>query len=901
MNTSYNSNVLVSLEETLDVRLISLGSRKVGHGIPQGQFTNNHYCLFSYYDTITIEKVDLSKEKENPLSIAYKHSSERDRNEGQVQCIPAFVDITADGEIGYLRTEIDSFWDNKSYPLLFMTLVNLGENETVNNAFKKVKEYFPEDRHLAYFSFDHSDLIIFCRGYSFEDYATRIFSLAYQSGLAVADTITLYSFCHSVGIANSPQIPFRAFISFGVQDYQKSERFFKQLENTGKPFKKVWLLGRNDMGVYCETATLDWLAKMRDIALQCSDKPWYTTYDLIIPLDPSKITFPFEANNNIDVSILREKMSNAYKEFESVYFEAYHRLGLKHDDIWLRWLKESSELSVSLLSSPLSNDLGLCLACQFFDFFAYGKSFFSSTYFTELEGASQKENGRAIEKKRDCLEEIEKSFSIFFADMAILIDSMNQTDRQFVQVPAFHLPSFEIPPKIMALYVTIAHRLRDVLRDDRNTIYGLVLVPKFNQNLGISSLANQTVLAEDQWLEILISEPSFYSMRRTLQAMGHEISHFVGQENRCRAKREELMMKCAFALYIVELLKALPIEICISYPCPESKNWTDLGGAYSIDDILKAAEELYNSAKQHAPNRFQKGDRRKEVVKALEELLNDFVVRHELFDTLTKELLSLERTKNAADNSVLDYLQRHIMWRYGVEFDPQELDDDFNGQTKRALNQILEYDFSSLLDSVASRFCPGAEMKNETPRDEIDVDIGWKQIRYLFSRMSEYFSETFADLQMILLFKMTWQDYYTQLMQQDQSLVSDCPLRMIAVAKALVASNVWRSDEIKGLNEPYTNLEKAVNLDILENAKELDDWGYNSVLLFYLSTYLGHCVKAIQRSFAVPEIKMKVDELRSIHKALSDQTPILALESELRSFVSDFRKDLISECTKPVF
>ena len=79
-------------------------------------------------------------------------------------------------------------------------------------------------------------------------------------------------------------------------------------------------------------------------------------------------------------------------------------------------------------------------------------------------------------------------FQVFAVDPGSVGEpsSMNQTNRQFVQVPAFHLPSFNLPPQLMAYYTVLSQCLREVLQDDEGTIYGLAISPNLSNILSVS-------------------------------------------------------------------------------------------------------------------------------------------------------------------------------------------------------------------------------------------------------------------------------------------------------------------------------------------------------------------------------------------------------------------------------
>lgn len=891
-----NNNAQHISDRKIDARIISLSSQGIRSGMPTGDFQGNRYCTFSYYDTISVREVKLDSADQggNPLNKAYRMAFEQDGADGLSQFIPAFIDVVdcKDGK-GYTREEIDSFWQDEHYPVLFMTMVNIGEAEDVEAVLKKVKSTFPAKCHLAYFTFDHSDLILFYRGDSFEEYAGLIFPFNYKSGLAIYDTITLYSFCR-VARDYEADKSFRALISFGVRDYHAAENFYSEVEGLGKKIEKAWLLGRNDMSIYCEEATLKWLSEVRSRALNNRSKGWYTTYDLLIPIHPNSLeaTKVGLGGDALDISKIKDRMKGKYRSFKRSYMDVYEKLGLVYDKVWLRWLKESSELSADLLGNVLSGDLGVCLAPQFLGLFEYGIKFFNSKYFSGLE-SDETDYGKRIaedEKRRNQLEKIDRSFADFFSDMAILIDSMNQTNRQFVQVPSFHLPSFDVPPKIMALYVAVGHRLKEVLHDDTGFKYELVLLPKYTRNLGILSLAAQDVLPGDQWLEVMISEPSFYSLQMTIETMGHEISHFSGQKNRCRKKRGDLMIECALSLYLVDILKILPSEAVSMYPSGQESMPRISTGGYPLSDILNSAKKLRRTAKEALPGMFEREPRRSRVIESITYLLGEFIVQQQLFGALKEQLWRLECNGSSEVDTTIDYLRWHSRWEHG--FGEKER---LTPTEKEARTRLVENKFLKLVRHVVSGYEPSYRLSAYGIEVGVPPDSNFLRLYDLFKKMSYFFSETFADLQMILLFEMDWHKYCSLMKrEEDIKLTQDCPLRMLAVAKTLVSERVWAAEDITDGGEEFVTTEDAVKMDIAENYVDLDKMGFNPILLHYLFEYLKCCVGVIELFFRKPKIAGQVKKLRKLHAALSNETSILDLQKEIRTYVESFRKEFVS-------
>ena len=775
----------------VDSRIVFLESRGIMEGIPLCSEEKNDYCTFLYYDKINIKKVDFSSAKvsSSPLEGAYSAAKASERDSSLQQFIIGFADIgETNSACCYSQERIDEFWDEQpNTPLFFMTMVNLENDESLDNVLRTIGTTFPQKNHLAYLTFDHSDIIIFYRGDSFKNFAKYIFKLNYGSNLHIADSITFFGFAKKENFSSFPQEKFTALLSYGVKNYDLAEDFYGKVEEIDKSKKveKKWLLGRNDIGILCEEATVQWLIDVRNIVVNSPSDLWYSTYELTVFIEPSNDDLhnkkpnaehneqpegEDEGKNNIDPPKFtpKEIMQKKYELFRSEYETAYRNLLLVHDSVMLRWLKDSSKLSVDLLENPLSFDLGVCLASQFFDLFEYGIKFFGG------EGLDRNNADLTELQKRDSIEEFEDGLSTFFADTAIVVDSMNQSNRQFVQVPAFHLPSFEIPPKIMSFYVSIAHSLIDVFHDDKDTTYNLVILPKNTRTLGVRSLAVQDILPKHQWLEMMISEPSFYTMRLTVQTMGHEISHFSGQRNRCRIERKEFMLKCALAIFLQSILQKLPDVINREYSFRYNAVST-AQKSYSSEKILDAAKKIYQTASIVIPEILcQDLLRSEDVLEIMLDLVNKIYTNDVLFESFKNVLWELEESRHDT-RSAIDSLKNAFNKQYGIEYAIKEEDETFKAEKEIQRMQVIKNAFSNIVYRMLSVY-----VSEPMGFDGLHGVSGYYSIDEFYSlsetlkKICYFFSETFADLQTILLFNMKWNDYCSLIRRKEDFKKSAC-------------------------------------------------------------------------------------------------------------------------------
>lgn len=486
-----------------DVRILSLCSRSIGSGIPVNFGGENIFYSFSYYDTIKVEPVALSDCAQ--LRDAYRTASsiqERWRPDEIPQSIVAITDISCQpNTFGYTAEQIQSFWSDETEPIFFASMLNLSNPTDLEKILGLIKEKFSTESHLAYLTFDHCDIIIFGRGSSFRQYTNCIFELCYAGNCMPEDIITVYGFSnHKALYDRQEQETFQVSIRLGIRDYSALDQFAPTYEGEpnarqlqGKKIYASWLLGRNDVNLCCSDVSLPWLRKVRDaLIMSTKGDPWYTTYDLMILIAEDSHNWMKPDRSPRNLEILKEKMGEKYKAFMEAYTGQYKKLTESGDiyypdQVWCRWLKKSSCLAVALIGNPLSSDFGTCLVPQFRDLMEYGRRLFLG-------------NGRLLVQAE--IEKAQDYFARFFSNTAILVDSLNQTNRQFVQVPAFHLPSFDVPSQIMAYYTTMAYRILNVLWDKEEYFYGLSISPKLVNTLSVSSLALPEVLENDEWLDI---------------------------------------------------------------------------------------------------------------------------------------------------------------------------------------------------------------------------------------------------------------------------------------------------------------------------------------------------------------------------------------------------------------
>lgn len=908
-----------TLSDHFDVRLLSLYSRRLQDGLPQGSLGPGLSYSFCYYDAIEVEYVELKNGpalKEAYTQAQNKHSSqtaeEKAQNLGFCQILVALTDLKdGPGGYGYTKEEINTFWSpNQAAPLFFVSMLNLAAIGDLDSVLSEIRDKFPPGRHLAYTTFDHCDIIIFCRGDSFQEYARCIFDLCYAGKTGLGDAITLYSFT-GCGIPSVNSERFAALVRIGVKDYPSRERFYQELcssgslenvqENTQEDgqLRKYWLLERNDIAFYREDATLSWLADIRRAVIDVEEEygaPWYTTYSLIvlIPDGTEENREKWRSYNrpkpNKVIASLQRRMNKLYQDFKTSYEDAHVHLqkqgvNVRSDRVLLRWIEESCSLVVSLMSSRLSENLGVCLLPQFEDMLTYGQMLFSQTE----------------RITRNDVEHIHKSFNDFFSNMAVLIDSMNQTNRRFVQVPSFHLTSFEIPPQIMAYYTVIVRKMLEALKDcGADNFYGITISPRLVNTLSVFSLGMPELLPKGEWISMNMDESSFYTLRLTMETLAHEVSHFVGEKLRNRELRKECMIKCVFQILLNALIILFTRQVDrlagSPYEDPLPQNTLFL----RVDKLDRAAQALWEQAKNidsdwYGCEKFHYSWHMESVIWQIPQNTRDHpALGHEMI----RQIMELIRETDSPESQLLlARLRQYVEWKLGLDGGKRE-EQILDALVANEAEDILTDTIDSLADGVQA-FYEASQSIREIDSQEAEEKGGEEGGDVLATVCQELgylcymFRETFADLQAIILLNMNWKDYCKLLLQGSDVPGNDHTPRMFAVTKALIGCGMWHREDIDYQDTVFANVGGSLNLDPVDDADQLAGVHHISPpLTFYLITYLSACAQSICSSFTGSG-KETVQELRNIHAMLSDHTSFLDLQKNILKLTDGYRMSLL--------
>ncbi len=857
----------------IDARIISFN--------PCGLSSQKSDIAFSYFSQSAVkEEADTKKSNGNKchlLQKAYETAMSRNSSNNSNRFLIAFTDIVKakKNDWDHTQEEIDDFWEKNNTKLLFLTMINLKQSSGIEAGIKFINEVFDGSKHLTYFTFDHCDLLVFCRKNSFEEYGSLIKRLTSKDLVSkdstskeptFNDTViaNVYSFFQLKKLDNvdiKTTCKSHALIRLKIDDSNQANNLWNEIKSNFPKAKRQIFFDHFNCGFYLSNANLNCLSKISNTINQYE-------HELIVSVDDDndessckkQIDDDFSCKNQMHDNLVNKKnINNTFKRFDKLFRDVYQNHGLSFPsnnhssiNVWLRWLESSLNFAVSLMNNPISRNIGMCLVPQYLDLLDYGIKFYGKM--DEVFGDN------------DNIEKMSQSMFVFFSDIAILVDSMNCGYRQFSQLPSYHFPSFEVPSKIMEYYIAVAHELMLLFREDedKETIYSILITPQFIDHLGVTSIADQRVLENDQWLEIVIGESSFYTLQLTTQTLGHEISHFVGQKTRCREKRKEFVLEYAYCLLInlvrkkiKEKLNNEPFNDVLELVGKQEDIQISLNDV-EPDQIIQTAEKMFKIAQETIPQYNTQSENRMINLESCIFLLVNYVTENpRIYQILLKHIV----------NSV-NFLSKDPLLKRSMEL---------------SIDEILYQNLSELTVDYSD--------DNVVIKDKLS---SFEDLNLDFKLALGYFKETFADLQAIMTFDMNW-EHYCKLISRGGKIPDDCYLRMLAVAKTL-SLNEPSWEKITGgskYDSGFQNIEKAIKFSPTQNVEELQGMEFNAILLHYLTSYLDECYTLIKGEFVTERCVKRRERLQEIHKTLENSTA-LEVQTKISSFVEEYQNSLYS-------
>lgn len=673
---------------------------------------NNSFRSFAYINKIDVVRVD-QKDEISSLKSGYQALQNKlQRYEAGIQAyqtqqtMVVFRDI--DDKSSCDQERIEEFWSEKK-ALFFVTMVNIpicgweskSASECLIETEKRIKKVFEGKKCLLYYTLEYNEIMLFCQDVGFEEYYKLVMRLNHEKlddkENYIIDTITLYGFGEEAATLNDSQVS--TIIKIGINDCRKATSFLDEHKLTVSCKGRLFgLLGRKDIAIVLEEISV---AQLYKFLLDIEDQKFITTFSMNLLTDANIIHSLLGSNLDIKSIIddaWLEELTKYKDDLQSSYIEFCEENLIQVDNVFLRMIDSISSLIASSRRSRLAEDLAVCLWFPFKHF---------SKFMCELA----KHN---LSKHLDWELEFQQSLDTFCQNVMLIENSTVHTNRQFVQIPHCESIAFEMPPKVMAYYTLITQKILSSFNcQDPEICCGAMLAPHLVNELEVEPLFCNDSIEPLQFIIVNISEEMLYDPRRTVAILGHEMAHFAGNEIRCRDTRR----RCIYVYHIYNLLIEFVKKYMDQIPTEIPEQCIDL------NSIFKLAKKFTKKIIEN-----DHGNQKPLNRELMREISN---LRNKLFSDLRDDVIKKLIIRNG---NVLfsDYIcKAYYTEAHNNDIYIRQLATDF------ANNVIAVMDIVNKFDEI--RY------------DEMDNYE--KRVGYLFS-------ETYSDLAMIKVFKISMKDYF---------------------------------------------------------------------------------------------------------------------------------------------
>ncbi len=428
----------------------------------------------------------------------------------------------------------------------------LDKHVSVNEVIKmKILEIIDNSSMRLFYTFDHNDFVMICNGEKTElkDYFKTLekirFILVMDKYFAVHDITTIYGYKSKnidklnttssisavISISGPDIVPSNVKSSFRMETVGRYDHLSGYKDFTWHQLSKISKKLHGDNVITSRV----------HIGCDLSDDLTIAKYDTKLP---------------------RKKISTLYHKFEDLYKNEIRSINftklagiydkdIKYVDSIKLMLNEIGLAISTTLKRGFSKYNSVCYIEAYIYFIKYIKDKIIGEFCKMSENASIQKDDIA----KDLAEVLVDISNAFYKSILTLDSSIMHSERRFIMSDPHQLMLFDVPPKLIAYYTSIASEMARTLNENSNNKYVFLITPDIKKDIYIESITdNRDIDDEINILVIHINERNIYNVTDTTRNLAHEIAHHVGQDKDLRKIRACCFIKCYIALLIKSCL-----------------------------------------------------------------------------------------------------------------------------------------------------------------------------------------------------------------------------------------------------------------------------------------------------------------------------------------------------------
>ena len=319
------------------------------------------------------------------------------------------------------------------------------------------------------------------------------------------------------------------------------------------------------------------------------------------------------------------------------------------------------------------------------------------------------------------------------------IQNTARVDRQFTQTPDFDMRMYDVPVKLVMFFIAYINAIKEYLskagemNEEEAHKYEFLLCPGGAYSTQVTELF-QLISEKNRMFLVEIPEHQIYNIKLMLIMLGHEVAHIVGKEIRNRNGRMEKAIGITAKLAVSYMKNALETwknhkwEECIAYVCSSTTVWEEIENQIT-DGLKKFLDEDY--LKRYLKEEYHDNGKRTAMGDKIERLIKRKEYSAELSYLLAKGLQQFMENES-------DKLWERIKYRC----------KNYLNATDKSDFQASQYQLQEKMHEITRKIVIG---------DQIDAEV-FSAINTI-GMMMNVFSESFADLAVVQITGMPWQDY----------------------------------------------------------------------------------------------------------------------------------------------
>lgn len=735
----------------IDVRILKLNKWYIPKTYVLDNVKGN--VAIGHFDSVEIRERRIDTKEKHPFiggyqeAIKWKVENKQKLVDHSSQEAMIFTNINEEnrGDSSEFSEEtIRNFWEDSSSPYLFLSMVHIEHMGKLKTALQLIGEVFREN-YLSYISFDYCDIIIFAKKLYVGEFLNKVrnlFLLGKQGERNIFfDTFSMITFAPDFpDLLTNQKLPVGDF-----KTGSDGDRFQATVNVSVKDYSAFSMWRDTVSEKYPQTEFYNMYGR-HDVSIVNNEADTEWLMYMMNELHKEREDAPFWTFETF-IKVKDENVGDIgdSKDTEKILYETVKRKLEDKIDVLRQQIDKSELISKSSFLLPVY-EVRDCICsiaknsfAEEFVYCIYDSFQHFIQYMTECIAKMNAGKGSDIITETT----IAGSYNKYFTALNTLVNSTMHSDRQFVQATSFNAIFYSVPPKIMAFYNAYVYRLKEILKDDDSVEqYSYLIYPSFSPIMAIEQVSLEDKPPCSRILTAKISEKSIYDMAPTSYQLVHELAHSIGDKVRCRDIRTKYM----FHSLLQNIISA-----------------SGIGDEKIIRFLEIYLEEIWLEKNQD-----------KIYLQDFEQISGMFL--QNLINNLTEE--TFDAFKEYCDKAEDEIPGDAFLEEFGL---PKEARSDYR---RLYFRQYFIY------------ICDRVRKQLELMQIREKLRFYNKNVKLL----KEIYSESYADLQMILILAVSPQDYLKMFGKPCQLSIEELfnspedAIRVSLIFKIMMDCGIWKED-----------------------------------------------------------------------------------------------------------